>query len=69
MIEQFELKGEFIELIKLLKAMGIADNGGHAQAIVNENKVKLNGIIETRKRAKIKKGDEIEVSGKKIQII
>ena len=56
----FEIKGEYIELIKLLKATGISENGAQAQALVLENLVKVNGQTETRKRAKIKRGDRVE---------
>lgn len=56
----FEIKGEYIELIKLLKATGISENGSQAQALVLENQVKVNGQTETRKRAKIKRGDRVE---------
>ncbi|UKJ07766.1 RNA-binding S4 domain-containing protein [Solitalea lacus] len=56
----FKLNTEYIELIKLLKASGIAENGGHAQALVEANQIKVNGAVETRKRAKLKAGDVIE---------
>ncbi|AFD08799.1 ribosome-associated protein [compost metagenome] len=56
----FKLNTEFIELIKLLKAVGIAENGGHAQALVEANEVKVNGTVETRKRAKLRSGDKVE---------
>ena len=69
MMNKFELQGDFIELIKLLKAIGIAENGGHAQAIVTDGQVMLNGEIETRKRAKIRIGDIIKVFGEEYEII
>lgn len=67
---QFELKGEYIELIQLLKAVGIAQTGGHAKMIVEDDCIKRNGEKETRKRAKIRKGDKIMVENEiVIQII
>lgn len=62
----FKIRGEFIELIKLLKVTGIAESGAKAQALVEENIVKVNGEIETRKRAKIKAGDRIQVGSEVI---
>lgn len=56
----FEITGEYIQLIQLLKAAGLAENGGEAQALVVANKVKVNGQLETRKRAKIRPGDKVE---------
>lgn len=56
----FEITGEYIQLIQLLKAAGLVENGGEAQALVVANKVKVNGQLETRKRAKIRPGDKVE---------
>lgn len=66
----FHLQGsEFIELIKLLKVQRIAESGGQAKLIVEEGEVKLNGTVETRKRAKLRNGDVIEVFGETVKII
>lgn len=65
----FELGEEFIELIKLLKLMGIADTGGDAKNMVDDGLVKLNGAIESRKRAKIRVGDFIETEIGSIKVI
>jgi len=65
----FNLNGaEFIELIKLLKLLHIAETGGHAKIMVEDGEVKLNGEVEFRKRAKLRPGDLIETSGKQITI-
>jgi len=65
----FNLNGaEYIELIKLLKLLHIAQSGGHAKIMVEEGEVKLNGEVEYRKRAKLRVGDVVESSGKKITI-
>lgn len=65
----FELSQEYIELIKLLKVTGIADTGGMAKALVEDEEVLYNGQIDTRKRLKVRKGDIIEVLDQKITII
>jgi ribosome-associated protein len=57
---EFKIRGEFIELIKLLKATGLSENGAQAQLLVEQKGVKVNGSTETRKRAKIRPGDVIE---------
>jgi ribosome-associated protein len=65
----FNLNGaEYIELIKLLKHLHIAQSGGHAKIMVEDGEVKLNGEIEFRKRAKLRPGDLVETSGKEISI-
>ena len=60
-MERFKIEGEYIELIALLKAVGIAQTGGHAKFIVDEELVFRNGELETRKRAKLVPGDVIEI--------
>ncbi|HTL83341.1 MAG TPA: RNA-binding S4 domain-containing protein [Bacteroidia bacterium] len=63
MMVSFRIKGEYIELIQLLKVVGIAESGGHAKAIVENGEVKVNGVVEERKRAKLKTGDKVEFNG------
>ena len=58
----FKVDGEYIELMALLKAVGIAQTGGHAKMIVDEGHVNRNGEVELRRRAKCRKGDEIQVN-------
>ncbi len=65
---KFKLTSDYIELVKLLKLLGIAETGGHAKLIVADGDVYLNGVQEFRKRAKLRVGDEIEVFGEKITI-
>lgn len=61
MSTDFKIEGDYIELIQLLKAIGIAQTGGHAKFIVEDGEVIRNGEVETRKRAKLIPGDEIRV--------
>jgi ribosome-associated protein len=66
---KFRLEGsEYIELIKLLKVTNISGSGGEAKHLVDEGEVKLNGEIESRKRAKIRTGDKVEVFNEIIEI-
>ena len=60
MKQTFQINGDYIELIGLLKALGIAETGGHAKAIVEEGLIIRNGEVELRKRAKLIAGDVIE---------
>lgn len=63
---KFEVTEEYIELIKLLKVLQIAESGAMAKALVENEEVLRNGEIETRKRAKIRKGETIQVLGETI---
>ncbi len=64
----FLIEGEYIDLLQLLKATGIASTGGHAKMLVEEGLLLRNGQIESRKRAKLFKGDIVEINGRKIYL-
>ena len=59
---------EYIELIKLLKVLNIAESGALAQILVSNGDVNRNNVVELRKRAKIRRGETIEVLGQVINI-
>ncbi|MGI9291194.1 MAG: RNA-binding S4 domain-containing protein [Gammaproteobacteria bacterium] len=63
-----ELTREPIELYKLLKFEGLCSSGGEAKAVIADGQVKLNGVIETQKRKKIRSGDIIEFGTEKLQL-
>lgn len=67
-MREFQLTSEYIELVKLLKLLKIAQTGGHAKLIVEDGEVIRNGEQEFRKRAKLRAGDVIEVLGEKIVV-
>jgi len=58
----FKLKSEYIELVKLIKLLGLAETGGHAKNMIDDGEVKLNGVLESRKRAKLRPGDKVEMA-------
>lgn len=66
--QTFKIQGEYIELIKLLKASGVVGMGSDAKYLVSNGAVKLNGMIELRLRAKIRPGDRIQVNQIELQI-
>ena len=67
-MEVFKIEGDYIELMALLKAIGIAETGGHAKHIVDAGDVIRNGQIETRRRAKLISGDLIQIDNHKIKL-
>jgi len=67
-MREFILTSEYIELVKLLKLLRIAESGGHAKILVEQGEVFLNGKLEFRKRAKLRPADKIEVQGENILI-
>jgi ribosome-associated protein len=67
-METFKIKGEFIQLNQLLKAVGWVDNGGEANEAIDGGNVKVNGQVELRKRNKIMAGFKVEMGGKSVMI-
>jgi ribosome-associated protein len=67
-MQVFKINSEFIPLIQLLKATGIAQSGGEAQIMVEEGLVKVNGTVEHRKRAKLRDGFTVEIGKTQIKI-
>lgn len=65
---KMSIDGDYIELIKLLKAAGICDTGGAAKIAVDEGSVKVDGLVESRKRCKIRKGQVVEIDGNFIEV-
>lgn len=61
---QIAIQTEYIHLTQLLKVAGICTTGGQAKLLIEQGLVKLNGITETRKRAKVKSGDRVEYADK-----
>ena len=57
---EFKLDTDYIELNKLLKILSLVESGGHANNLIAEGFVKFNGEVDTRKRLKLRKGDNIE---------
>jgi ribosome-associated protein len=58
---KFELDGDYIELIKLIKFLGITPTGGQAKLLVEQGLVKVDGEVESRKRRKIRKGMTVDI--------
>ncbi|MBP2655669.1 MAG: ribosome-associated protein [Firmicutes bacterium] len=50
-----------INLDQLLKWAGIVDTGGQVKLLIAENLIRVNGIIISERRKKIRPGDIIEI--------
>ncbi len=66
---EFKLTTEYVELCNLLKLVGLADSGGRGKTMVAEGLVKVDGALESRKTAKMRAGQIIEIEGTIIQIV
>lgn len=57
-----------VELYKLLKWQGLFGSGGEAKAAIAAGGVRVNGLVETRKRRKIGDGDLIDFAGHSLRV-
>jgi len=60
---------EPVELYKILKFEGLADNGGAAKALIEQGLVSVNGEVETRKRRQIVSGDVIGFAAQRLRVL
>jgi len=65
----FELRGDFIPLDALLKATGIAHSGGAAKALVTDGQVRVDGQPESRKTAKLRAGQQVQVGEWTVRLV
>ncbi len=66
---QFRLRSEFIELNQLLKLTGQCASGGAGKALVAAGGVKVDGIEESRKTAKIRAGQVVTLGDATINVL
>ena len=66
---QFHVRGEFIELNKLLKATDVCSSGGAAGALISSGSVQVNGEVELRKACKIRPGQIVKTAHFQIKVL
>ena len=60
---EVKIKTDKIQLDQFLKWANLVSSGGEAKALIQEEKVLVNGKIEQRRARKIMKGDRVELEG------
>lgn len=69
MVMDFQVRGAFIQLDQLLKATGLCASGGHAHGAIAEGLVTVDGMTETRKRAKLRPGQRVCFAGQAVRLV
>ena len=64
-----EVRGDHIQLDQLLKTTGLCHSGGFAHAEIEAGKVTGDGVVETRKRAKLRPGQQVGYGGELVDLI
>ena len=63
------VRGEYIQLDQLLKTTGLCHSGGYAHSEIEAGKVKVDGVVETRKRAKLRPGQQVSYGDERIDLV
>jgi ribosome-associated protein len=66
---RFAVRGDYIQLDQLLKATGLCESGGAAHAAIADGQVSIDGIVDSRKRAKLRPGQTVSFAGETIDLI
>lgn len=69
MSQTFAIRGDHIQLDQLLKATGLLESGGAAHAAIAAGEVKVDGAVDTRKRAKLRPGQVVTFAGETVTLI
>jgi len=67
-MESFKIKEEYIQLNQLIKALGWCENGAQANLVIEQGLVKVNEVVELRKRNKLYSKMIIEFDNQKVCI-
>ena len=59
---------KIIQLDQFLKLAGLVSTGGQAKVLIQGGEVRLNGVVERRRKKKIKVGDVVELFGEEITV-
>ncbi len=57
--EKIYIKTDFIQLQSFLKFIGIAETGGHAKELIQDEIIKVNGEVCTARGKKLRDGDTV----------
>lgn len=68
-MEVFKIKGDFIQLNQLLKVMGWCENGAEANQLIDSGAVKVNNVLEFRKRNKIVPGMVVTCGKNQVKVV
>ncbi len=57
-----------LRLDQFLKLCSLAESGGNAKFLIQGGQVKVNGVVETRRRRKLVHGDVVEIGGESVEV-
>lgn len=57
-----------IQLDQFMKLTGLVGTGGQAKVAIQAGEVRLNGAVETRRKKKLKAGDQVTFQGQTLVV-
>lgn len=70
MIEiEIRSQDEFIKLGQALKKAGLVDSGLEAKLVIQDGKVKVDGIVEMQRGKKLHGGEIVSYNGEQVKIV
>ena len=67
-MEEIVINTETIDLGQFLKWANLVSTGGEAKKVIKEQRVKVNGEVETQRAKTLKVGDVVEFNEKKYKV-
>ena len=64
-----EVRGDYIQLDQLLKTTGLCHSGGYAHSEIEAGNVKVDGVVESRKRAKLRPGQRVSYGEETVDLV
>jgi len=68
-IREVAIRDDSIRLGQFLKLAGLAEDGSHAKAIVEEGEVTVNGRVDTRRGRQLHDGDVVTHAGRSVRLV
>lgn len=68
-MKEIKVETEIIKLDSFLKWAGAVSLGSEAKMFIQNGDVKVNGVVETQRGKKLRKGDTVEFDGESYKIV
>lgn len=67
-MRELEIRGDTIRLGQLLKLAGLIDSGAEAKILLADQRVQVNGQLESRRGRQLHDGDLVTVEGEELRV-
>jgi ribosome-associated protein len=67
-VRDVSIRDDTIRLGQALKLTGLAGSGGEARALIEDDAVRVNGEVETRRGRQLRRGDVVALGSEEVRI-